>query len=297
MNRRQFLLTSFASGTGLLMPQLGSSAVKKPNRPPLIIHTVVFRHLPSHLEDENILSLKQSNENQFLKHPRIVYGVGDRLNIKLISVDMGHHLIGLYVNSNEVRQFRSWIVGGMIERGEPLAATITDSSEDGAFRIDIILNRPVAKGERIPLLDPVTEKSGISAQMARPGNNEYIPPNGEWNQVRALPWYKYRPSQYTKKPKLSKSGFRYYVEDLTITNDLVPINPRRSNVWHPTPWNDLRPAVPILTQNGADLAYITPGFDHSVEQLLLRGEKIEAKIVQPGKYLPREVLVNLSVVI
>jgi hypothetical protein len=296
MNRRQFLLTSFASGTGLVMPQLVCSAVKKPIRPPLIVHTVVFHPHLNHLETGNIVSMEESNENQFLKHSGIVFGVGDRLSIKLISVDMGHHLIGLYVNGKEVRQFRSWIVGGMIERGEPLAATITDKSEDGAFRIDIILNRPVAKGERIQLLDPVTEKSGISAQMARPGNNEYIPPNGEWNPVRALPWYKYRPSQYTKKPKLSKSGFRYYVEDLTITNDLVPINSRRRNVWHPTPWNDLRPAVPIMTQNGADLAYMTPGFDHSVEQLMLRGEKIEAKIVQPGKYLPREVLVSLSLV-
>jgi hypothetical protein len=297
MNRRQFLLTSFASGTGLVMPQLVSSAVKKSIRPPLIVHTVVFHPHLKHLETGNILSMEESNENQFLKHPGTVFGFGDRLNIKLISVDMGHHLIGLYVNGQEVRQFRSWIVGGMIERGEPLAATITDKSKDGAFRIDIILNRPLKPGERLPLIDPVSEKLGKSAQMVRPGNNEYIPPNGEWNPVRALPWYKYRPSQYTKKPKLSKSGFRYYVEDRTITNDLVPINPRRRKVWHPTPWNDLRPAVPILTQNGADLAYITPGIDHSVEQLLLRGEKIEAKIVQPGKYLPREVLVNLSLVV
>ncbi len=40
MNRRQFLLSSFASGTGLVIPQLVSAAVNKPSRLPLIIHTV-----------------------------------------------------------------------------------------------------------------------------------------------------------------------------------------------------------------------------------------------------------------
>ena len=298
MNRRQFLFTSFASGTGLVMPNLVTAAVKNYNatRTQLIVHTVVIRPHSNHFDTGVVLKVKKSNGRHYLIHQGTALGIGDLLSIRLISVDMGHHLIGLYVGDNEIRQFRSWIVGGMLERGEPLIATITDTSKDDAFRIDIILNRPVAQGERIPLLDPVTEKSGISAQIARPGNNEYIPPNGEWNPVRALPWYKYRPSQYSKKPKLSKSGLRYYVEDLTITNDLVPINPHRRNVWHPTPWNDLRPAVPILTQNGADLAYMTPGFDHSVEQLLLRGEHVEAKIVRPGKYLPREMLVNLSLV-
>ena len=83
---------------------------------------------------------------------------------------MGHHLIGLYVNGNKVHQFRSSIVGGMIERGEPLIAIITDSSQDQAFRIDILLNRPLKSGERLPLLDPVSEIFGKSAQMVRPGN-------------------------------------------------------------------------------------------------------------------------------
>jgi hypothetical protein len=300
MNRRQFLFTSFASGTGLVMPNVVTAAVKKYTRPrprpPLIVHTVVIRPHSNHFDTGAILKVKKSKGKHDLIHQGTALGIGDLLSIRLISVDMGHHLIGLYVGDNEIRQFRSWIVGGMLERGEPLTATITDKSKDSAFRIDIILNRPLKPGERLPLIDPVSEKLGKSAQMVRRGNNEYRLPNGEWNPVHALPWYKYCPSQYTKKPKLSKNGFRYYLEDLTITNDLVPINPRRRNVWHPTPWNDLRPAVPILTQNGADLAYITPGFDHSVEQLLLRGENVEAKMIKPGKYLPREIMVNFSLV-
>ena len=296
MNRRQFLLTSFASGTGLLVPQLVNSAVNQPGRLPLIVHTVVLRPHLNNCDGESGLSVEKSNGLNYLAHKGSVFGIGDRLNIELISVDMGHHLLGLYVNGNEVCQFRSWIVGGMIERGEPLAAIITDSSQDQAFRIDILLNRPLKLGERLPLLDPVAEKYCRSAQMVRPGNNDYESPNGEWNPVRALPWHLYHPAKYAAKPKFRVHGYPCYVEDMTITNGLVPMNPRSRNVWHPTPWNDLRPAVPILTQNGADLAYVTPRFDHSVEQLLLRGENVEAKMIKLGKYMPREIMVNLSLV-
>jgi len=231
-----------------------------------------------------------------MNHQGIVFAIGDQLGIEHICVDMGHHLIGLSVNGNGIRQFRSWIVGGMIERGEPLTAIITDSSQqDLAFRVDIVLNRPLISGERIPLIDPVSKSSGKSAQIAKSGNNSYESTNGEWNPVRALPWYRYRPALFSAKPTCRVHVFPCYVEDTTITSGLMPINPRRRNVWHPTPWNDLRPAVPILTQNGADFAYMTPGIDHSVEQLLLRGENVEAKMITPG-YLPRGILVNLSLV-
>jgi hypothetical protein len=87
------------------------------------------------------------------------------------------------------------------------------------------------------------------------------------------------------------------IDQEEIEKGLKAIKPRRIKIWHPTPWNDLRPAAPILTQYGSDFAYLPFGLEHNVEQLLLRGEKVEAKIVRPGKNLPCEVLVNLSVVI
>ena len=298
MNRRQFLFTSFVSGTGLMMPNVVTPAVKNYTRPrtPLIVHTVVIRPRSNHFDTGVFLKVKKSNGKNYLIHQGTALGMGDLLNIRLISVDMGHHLIGLYVGDNEIRQFRSWIVGGMLERGEPLIATITDTSKDDAFRVDIILNRPVTQGERIPLLDPVTEKFGISAQMAKISNNNYRSVSGEWNPVRALPWHYFSRVQFSK-PKKIEYGYVYMIDQEEIERGLKAIKPRRKKLWHPTPWNDLRPAAPILTQHGRDFAYLPIGLEHNVEQFLLRGEKIEAKIVRPGKYLPREVLVNLSLVV
>ena len=240
MNRRQFLFTSFASGTGLVMPNLVTAAVKNYNatRTQLIVHTVVIRPHSNHFDTGVVLKVKKSNGRHYLIHQGTALGIGDLLSIRLISVDMGHHLIGLYVGDNEIRQFRSWIVGGMLERGEPLIATITDASKDDVFRIDIILNRPVMHGERIPLLDPVTEKSGISAQMAKISNNNYRSVSGEWNPVHALPWYYFSRVQFSK-PKKTEYGYAYMIDQEEIENGLVIINKRRKKLWHPTPWNDL----------------------------------------------------------
>jgi hypothetical protein len=297
MNRRQFLFTSFVSGTGLMMPNVVTPAVKNYTRPrtPLIVHTVVIRPRSNHFDTGVFLKVKKSNGKNYLIHQGTALGMGDLLNIRLISVDMGHHLIGLYEGDNEIRQFRSWIVGGMIERGEPLIAAITDTDKDNAFRIDIFLNRLVKHGDRIPLLDPVTEKYGISAQMAKNTNDKYRSVSGEWNPVRALPWHHFHTVHFSK-PKKTEYGYVYMVDQEEIENGFVAINKRRKNIWHPTPWNDLRPAATILTQYGSDFAYLPFGLEHNVEQLLLRGEKIEAKIVRPGKSLPREVLVSLSLV-
>jgi len=131
--------------------------------------------------------------------------------------------------------------------------------------------------------------------MAKNTNHKYRPISGEWNPVRALPWH-YFSRVHFYQPKKTKYGYVYMIDQEEIENGLKTIKPRHKKLWHPTPWNDLRPAAPILTQHDRDFAYLPIGLEHNVEQLLLRGEKVEAKIVRPGKYLPREVLVNFSLV-
>ena len=76
MNRRQFLFTSFASGTGLLVPHLVNAAVKQPGRLPLIIHTVVLRPHPDNWDDGSGLSVEKSNGQDYLTHKGSVFGIG-----------------------------------------------------------------------------------------------------------------------------------------------------------------------------------------------------------------------------
>ena len=109
MNRRQFLFTSFVSGSGLVIPNFVTAAFKNYTGPrtQLIVHTVVFRPRSNHFDTRIILKEKKPNGKHYLIHKRTALGIGDLLSIRLISVDMGHHLIGLYVNDDEIRQFLS----------------------------------------------------------------------------------------------------------------------------------------------------------------------------------------------
>ena len=94
MNRRQFLFTSFASGTGLLRPNVVTATVKNHTHPrtPLFVHTVVIRPHSNHIDTGVILKVKKSNGKYYLIHQRTALGIGDLLSIRLISVDMGHHI-------------------------------------------------------------------------------------------------------------------------------------------------------------------------------------------------------------
>jgi hypothetical protein len=79
MNRRQFLFSSIASGTGLLMPNVVMATVKNYTLPrtPLIVHTVVIRPHSNHFNTGVILKVKKSKGRHYLIHQGTALEIGD----------------------------------------------------------------------------------------------------------------------------------------------------------------------------------------------------------------------------
>ncbi len=73
MNRRQFLFTSFASVSSLVIPNFVTAAFKNHSGPriPLIVHTVVIRPHSNHFDTEVILKEKKSNGKHYLIHQEL----------------------------------------------------------------------------------------------------------------------------------------------------------------------------------------------------------------------------------
>lgn len=294
MNRRQFLFSTLATGASLIAPNFAIATPTYSEREPLILHTETIRPYERLRDPDNVHRTLYPDDKPRLIDHGVELSIGDELEVRLITVDMGHHLLSVFRGNLEISRFRSWIVGSLMERGEPVTAYVTNSVGDELFRIDIVLNRSIHEGERIPLLDPVRERFGISAQLASPENAHRGLPIG-WHRVLGRPDHLYfikKPSNST--PLVTSDGEND--KPIQLPSGLYPIKAKRKKIFNPSPWADLNTAVPVLTLNECDYAYLPWTLSQQLPQLLLRGECIEATIVGTGKSFPGEILLNLSLI-
>lgn len=294
MKRRQFMLSSICLGTSFLALGLPLATPASSARKPVILHTATVRPKQHYVDPDNIYRTIYPSERPRLIDQGVSLSVGEELAVDLISIDMGNHLIGIYRDGLEIARFRSFVVGGLIEREEPLSALISDSVGDELFRIDIILDRPVFPGERIPLLDPVREKYGISAQMVAAIEDRQADPDA-WFPLGVREGHHYYPWRRRENDGDSVPD-SYNSARLQMPEGLVRIPEQRADLWNPTPWRDLNPATASWVLPGDGLAYFPSNFNHQLPQMLLRGEQIEGHFIGFGNSFPYDLLTNLSLV-
>jgi hypothetical protein len=200
---------------------------------------------------------------------------------------MGHHVVGLFVAGEELSRFESPVIGSMFERSEPMFAMVSaEDGRTGTLRVDIVLDRPLRAAERLPLLEPWSHW-GLLAYLAW---TERPCETGGWHPLVAAPWRWCRVSRPEPHPS-SYPGVRRVVG--RAPPEVLPMPKTRRWLYNDTPWPDLDPALAIIRSGDQDFAYLR-AFPQHVEQLLLRGQRVEARIVKPGWI--GEVYVDLSLV-
>jgi hypothetical protein len=297
MERRQFLLSSLAFGACLITPIITLASVTPSRHKPLILHTETIRPHEPYTDPDNIFRYLYPADKPRLVDHGVNLSIGDTLQVRLLSNDMGNHLVGVYRGDLEIARFRSWLVGGQLERGESVTACISDAVKDELFRIDLVLNRPLTPGERIPLLDPSRETHGISAQLApSPPIGRYRAVEAGWQPVRCLPGHHYFSVSFPEPEPGPELSGGYKTTYIKLPESLHPVSIEQKDLWNPTPWDDLDPAATVLTQHGDDFAYLTLGYLNPLKQALFHAGRVEAAVIGAGTRIPREVLVDLSLV-
>jgi hypothetical protein len=297
MDRRQFLLSSMVLGSGLIAFKPSLAAFLSPTRSPLILHTVIVRPNEPYRNPNNIHEYLFPVDKPTLIDHGVSLSPGQEFNVRLIQEDMGHYLIGIYLDELEISRFDSVMIGGLMARGERFKALVTDNEDDHVFRIDVVLDRAIEAGERIPLLDSVRQSRGVSAQLVRSSRPYARGTLAGWQPVRALPRFNYYAVQFPKPEKKVLNTNGYDSTSIQPFSGLYPIKEKRMEIWNPTRWRDIDPAVAVLTQYEDDFAYLpTFWLMGQLPQLLLRGERIDAMVVGAAASIPGEVLVDLSLV-
>jgi hypothetical protein len=294
MDRREFLTCSLVSGAALALPSyvLGSTAT--PRHKPLVLNILAFPRIPRHWERGKCLNCEYlAGEPEIDFHPYRLE-IGDKVDLAIKSYDMGHYTIGLYHAGVEIREFQSSLVGGFLDRNMPLCATVSDF-QNGIFRVEILLDTEVTQGTPIPLLDPIQQKAGIRAQFAE----DIAPPKNaraEWISLRAIPNHLYFVISHPSPLQPTIDSSPYNSTPMQLIQGLRELGPAQQRIWSDLPWEDLQPAAPALTIDGEDLAYIPIQFENNFSQLLMRGERLEAKILRSGNGAPRETFVDLRLI-
>lgn len=290
MNRREFLVAAMASAGAATLPAWARIEPESMPRAPLVVHTSLVQPVRYFWEVGAWLEVVDTPRGPCLSTGADVFGVGDALTVQLLESGMGHYSVALMRNDVVIRRFDSNVAGPLLERGEPLAALVTDVSGE-RFRVDVYLDRPVEPGERISLLDPAIEHSGVSADLVY--GAAYVPLQAGWHPLRFERWHLPMASSVTTE-KLEGWGDGLTVQKITRSPWMSPIPARRRMIYNNSPWSDLDPAVAVLTQNGRDIAMLPFRIGSDIEHLLLRGERIEAQLLKPGGL--GEVRVDLSLV-
>ncbi|MCB1772991.1 MAG: hypothetical protein KDI88_05205 [Gammaproteobacteria bacterium] len=291
MDRREFLVAAMASAGALALPPGVFSSPARRQRTPLVVHTLVLKPVRYFWEVGAWLEVVETSRGACLSTGDDTFGVGDALTVQLLESGMGHYKVALVRNGTVIRHFDSDVVGPLLERGEPLAALVTNVSGD-RFRVDVYLDRAIEPGERIPLLDPAIEHSGTWANLV-PGP-DYMPLQPGWHPLRVERWH--LPIGPIVADAVEQVGpyenvTIYRVEKPTRS---MPIPEKRWMIHNDTPWPDLDPAAAFLTQSGRDVALLPYRVASNIEYLLLRGERVEAQVLKPGGL--GEVRVDLSLV-
>lgn len=294
MQRRQFLLSSLAGAAGVLPLPALARTWRDVERPPLVLHTAVLRPSCDPEAGLPIAPLPNPVPRQW-RCGGTVFGLGQVLDLQLESSDMGHYRFALDLGGQRLRSVESAVLGACWDRGEPLRALVTDVSVDHVLRVDVLLDRPIRLGERLPLLDPVTAVRGVLAQLEEQAR-AWWPPDPGWHPLRGVCWHQYSPHRYGPPESVPGIAFRICRPAPRDHPGLLAIRPPRRRLYNDTPWRDLDPVVAVLTQGGRDLAYVPWAFGGHAEQLLLRGERVEGRLVAPGSGYPGAVQVDLSVV-
>jgi hypothetical protein len=291
MDRREFLVAAMASAGALALPGGAFSGPARRERAPLVVHTTLVWPQPCFREVGAWLELVETSRGACLSTGSDMFGVGDALTVRLLGSGMGHYRVGLVRNDTIIREFDSNVVGPLLARGEPLAASVTAVSGN-RFRVDVYFDRVVEAGERIPLLDPDIAHSGVPADLL--SRQIYAPLQHGWHPLRVEPWHlATAPLTFTEKIDGGHYG-GMTIQKVRRSPQLTPIPVKRRRLYNDSPWPDLDPAAAVLTQNGRDIALLPFRIGSDIERLLLRGERVEAQLLRPGGL--GEVRVDLSLV-
>lgn len=296
MDRRQFLTTSFDAVAACFAPHLSIAGDTSARKELLILHTEVIRPKVVFVSPDNVHLPLYSYDKPCLIDHDITLSPGENLDIVYLYNDMGHHFISLRKGEFEVARFVSSTIGRMFEKGEPLLAVITDKRGMDSIRVDLFPNRPVRKGERIPLLCQTGESCGMPAQRVKgePFDSALV---DQWQPLEVLSNHRYRPEHFPSPAPVKLSGYEE-CDNLKIKfpRGLLRLSERDKRFWNSSPWNELDAGVAVLKVGEKDFAYVEDNMKFDILPLLMRNEKVEAKIVGTGDSMPRELLVNLALV-
>ena len=284
----------------VLPPFSESGETAESTRRPLVVRTVVMRHEPPGETGEGIPGLSEvpdpGSDSADLFPP-----VGTRLGLCPFWGSPLAPRFGLLLEDEVIYQFGSRVVAGLLERGEPLAAVVSAVSGDQNeyCRVEVFINRPVQPGEVLPLLPARGPLSSVALQLT---DRDYGCPPGEagWHPLRMLPWHRYLLQRISSQPTSY-----YHCEDLIlpmlsadrdVPHGLLPIEEPERQQRKQMPWRDLEPGAVVLNQPGGYIGYIPEADDPDIEQLLAKGERVEAEIFSIARLCPAAYLVRLRLV-
>lgn len=290
MNRREFLAGLAGTIGSFTLP--GVAAATAGLRPPPRVASFVLWDDPRHYERGPALSFCTVPGAARKAGALVELSLGDRLALHLLSVNMGHHSISARCNGREVRRFESPAIGALLERGEPLCATV--AAIDGRqARVDVRLDRPVRSGERIALLDPVLAARGVRARLLQQDDALPHALGSGWRSLQSLPWYqpvfRFTRNPYWRRGDSPNNRFEASVAHATLR----PVPQRQRAIYLETPWAEFHPGLSLLTHRGRLVAYVNDfGASADIGTLHRDGERVEARLLGPGG--PGELMVDLS---
>jgi hypothetical protein len=259
MDRRRFLTTLLGTTLAGALPAV--PAARAAPRSALIVHALVVPKAAGALSADA------------------------RLELRHVDNDMGHHHSQLLLGERPVAATDSGVVGGLLERGEPLSARVT-SLDSGALRIDILLDRPLARGERLALQDPRSARCGFLFQRV-PVRHRV---DRGWLPLRAVPGAAYRVRDAAAPPARSRGeGYLCAPGDRVLPPDQL----RRR---FPAASPDLEATAIALGHGTLDLAFLVPRLDDDLGQLLLRGERLQGRVLGENRIYPGALDVRVELV-
>jgi hypothetical protein len=282
MKRREFLLASLAATLPLSKLAPACPGRPEPMRTGLVIHAIALRVPQARLDGGVPLTLPwkttASPYGVALARGDTLFHVGDRLGVRLLDASMGHYRIGLFHGELGMRVFDSLAVGSLLERGETLAAVVGALS-GGHLRIDVVLERQLRPGESIALLPPALDNRGTLAYLLPAADAASL--RAGWHPLRAAPWQLATGPKTAQRP-VRRAGDAMDTEIVTAPARLQSMPNRHRWIFNDSPWTDFDPAAAVLVQGGRDVAVLPYRLETSIERLLLRGERVEARALRPG---------------